>query len=148
MVDISHTVVIGRPVEEVFAYAGDPTNDPAWASVIIDSERTSEGPLAESSTLRQVFRFLGKRIAVDCEVSQYEPGRRLRLAAVAGGPKGELERTFEPVDGGTRVTLRSRGETAGLFALADPLVQRLGTRQMAADLENLKDLFEAGAVTG
>lgn len=81
MVDISHTVVIGRPVEEVLAYAGDPTSDPAWAGVIIESERTSEGPLAVDSTLRQVSRFLGKRIVVDCEVSQYEPGRRVRLAA-------------------------------------------------------------------
>lgn len=54
MIEVSHSVVIDRPVDEVFDYAGDPVNDPAWASVIIASELTSVGPLAKGSTLRQV----------------------------------------------------------------------------------------------
>lgn len=148
MTEVSYSVVIDRPVDEVFAYAGDPVNDPAWTSVIIASEVTSEGPLAKGSTLRQVMRFLGKRIDTRCEVTEYEPGRRLAFTMLADGPNGEHERTFESVDASTRVSLRTRGETAGVFKLADPLVQRIGQRQMATDLANLKDLLEAGASTG
>lgn len=50
--------------------------------------------------------------------------------------------TFQAVDGATRVTMLTRGDSTGLFKIANPLLQRIGSRQMAADLAVLKDLLE------
>lgn len=146
--EIKHTEVIDRPVEEVFAYAGDPGNDDAWATVMIESEITSQGPLGKGTTLRQVMRFLGRQIPVDCEVTEYEPGRRIAYTMVYGRNTGANERTFEPVGDATRVTLLTRGDSTGLFKVADPVLKRIGTRQLVADLGNLKELLEAGAAEG
>ncbi len=146
MIEIMHSVVVDRPVDEVFAYAGDPTNDASWATVMVESELTSQGPLGKGTAFRQVLRFLGKRLPVECEVTEYEAGRRIAFTMdMAGGAnKGAHERTFERVNGGTRVTLRTSGDSSGLFKLADPVLQRVAQRQMAADLGNLKEILEAG----
>ncbi len=53
--------------------------------------------------------------------------------------------TFEPVEGGTRVTLSVDGSTQGFFKLADSLLGPMFNRGMRADLANLKTLLEARA---
>lgn len=92
MLDISHSVIIDRPVQEVFAYAGDPTNDDQWATVVVESRKTSDGPLAKGATLVQVLRFLGKRIETECEVTDHEQDRRIAFTMVAGSNRGAHER--------------------------------------------------------
>lgn len=147
MLEITDSVVIDRPIDEVFAFAGDPTNDSSWATVIVESRLTSDGPLEKGATLVQVLRFLGKRLEAQCEVTEYEEAHRVAFTMEMGANKGAHERTFEAVEGGTRVTLLTRGDSTGLFKIADPLLKRVATRQMAADLSILKELVSAPDVT-
>jgi uncharacterized protein YndB with AHSA1/START domain len=35
---------IDRPVEEVFAFVSDPTNDPQWHETVLEVTPISEGP--------------------------------------------------------------------------------------------------------
>ena len=146
MMEITHSVVIESPVEEVFAYAGDPANDSSWATVMVESRMTSDGPVQKGSTLVEVMRFLGKRIETECEVTEYEANSRIAFTMVAGPNKGAHERTFESAEGGTRVTMLTRGDSTGLFKLADPVLKRIAAKQMAADLGILKELLESEAV--
>lgn len=143
MIEVTDSVVINRPVDEVFAYAGNPANDSSWATVMVESRLTSEGPIQKGTTLVEVLRFLGKRIETQCEVTEYDQGRRIAFTMDAPGNKGEHERSFEAVDGGTRVTLLTRGDSSGLFKLADPVLKRVATKQMASDLAILKELLES-----
>jgi uncharacterized protein YndB with AHSA1/START domain len=133
-----------NPAAEVFALAGDPTNDPSWATVMVESRMTSEGPVQKGATLVQVLRFLGKRIEAQCEITEYEPNSRVAFTMIAGPNAGVNERTFEAVDAGTRVTMVTRADSTGVFKLADPVLQRMATKQMSADLTVLKELLEAG----
>jgi uncharacterized protein YndB with AHSA1/START domain len=142
--EITQSTYIDRPINAVFALAGDPSNDSSWATVMVESRMTSEGPLEKGATLIQVLRFLGKRIEARCEVTEYEPGSRVAFTMQAASNRGAHERTFEVADGGTRVTMLTRGDSSGLFKLADPVLKRMATKQMAADLTVLKELLEAG----
>lgn len=143
MMEVTDSVVINRPVGEVFAYAGNPANDSLWATVMVESRMTSEEPLQKGSTLVEVLRFLGKKIETQCEITEYEPNARVAFTMEAPGNKGTHERTFEPVGNGTRVRLTTAGDSSGLFKLADPVLKRMATRQMASDLAILKELLEA-----
>ena len=140
---ISDSVTIERPIDEVFAYAGDPNNDPQWSTAFVEARMTSDGPLAKGSTLTEQMRFLGKRIDIDCEVTEYEPEQRVALNLVAGANTGVHVRTFETVDGGTQVTMMTEGDAGGLFKIADPVLNKVGTRQLSADLQALKAILEA-----
>lgn len=57
-----HSVLIERPIEEVFAFATHPDNDTLWQSTSLETEQTSAGPVDVGTTFRNTSKFLGRRI--------------------------------------------------------------------------------------
>jgi hypothetical protein len=55
------SVVINRPVEQVFAFVSDLENDPLWTPGAV-MRRTSQGPLGVGTTFQQYDRFMGRRM--------------------------------------------------------------------------------------
>ncbi len=145
MVNVETSVVIQRPIDEVFGYLTDCTMNPTWLSMVLDAQWTSPEPHEVGATGVMTARFLGRRFEVPFEVVAYE--RPYRSAIRSGGGPFPLrgEYTFEPVEGGTRVRLSMEGTTQGFFKLADSLVGPMFKRGMRADLANLKTLLEARA---
>jgi uncharacterized membrane protein len=143
-----HTVVIGRPADEVFEFLTDFSNVPSWQSGSIDV-REPDGPLGVGTTYVQVLRFLGKRIETTLEVTEFEPGRRFALKALSGPVPFEVRHTLEPADGqeATRLRVELEGEPGGFFKLADALVERNAQRQIERDFSTLKGLVEARGAT-
>jgi len=142
------SVVIERPVEEVFAFATDPENDPLWQSTSLETERTSGGPVGVGTTFRNTSKFLGRRIETAYEVTEMEPPRRQCVKIVSGPIPGSGCYLFEPAEGGTRFTQTFDAEVGGFFRLAEPLVARAIRRQTEADMATLKDVLEAGGAGG
>ena len=142
------SVVIGRPVEEVFDFATDPENEPLWQSTSLETERTSEGPLGVGATFRNTSKFLGRRIESAYEVTEMEPPRRQCIKIVSGPIPGSDCYLFEPAEGGTRFTQTFVVEVGGFFRLAEPLVARAIRRQFDADMATLKDVLDAGGTGG
>src|ERR671938_220650 len=136
-VDVVTEVEIERPREEVAAYAADPDNATAWYENIERVERKTESRVAF------VARFLGRRLAYTYEIAELAPGERLVMRA-ADGPF-PMETTYEWADdgrGGTRMTLRNRGEPAGFSKVAAPMLASAMRRANRKDLERLKQILE------
>ncbi len=145
MLKIESSVVINRPVEEVFAVLSNVENNPKWSSGFLEAKKTSEGPIGVGTTWRAVQKGLGQRIEAEVEVTEYEPNRKCTQKGKSPFPV-ELHMAFESVEGGTRVNVRLEGEPGGFFKLAEPLVKSMAKRNIEGDLANLKDLMEAHAV--
>jgi len=148
MLRIEASVVINRPVEEVFEFVTNPENDPQWRSGFLESKQTSEGPKGVGTTEQGVVQLLGRRIEWTAEATEYEPNKKVKDKVAAGPMSAEQSQTFEPVEGGTRFTLVLEGETGGFFRLAEPIVIRILQRDLEADVANLKDILEAEAEVG
>ena len=71
-VDVRVETVIGRPVDEVAAFAGDPTNAPEWYANIRQVEWRTEPPVAVGSQLDFVAHFLGRTLSYTYEVVELE----------------------------------------------------------------------------
>jgi hypothetical protein len=82
-VDVVTETVIRRPVAEVAAYAGDPTNAPEWYVNIASVEWQTPPPVAVGSRMAFVASFLGRRLAYTYEVVDLVPGERLTRAPPA-----------------------------------------------------------------
>lgn len=52
MVKFEESVVIERPLEQVFAFVSDPRNDTEWSEEIAEVRQTSEGPLGVGTSFR------------------------------------------------------------------------------------------------
>jgi uncharacterized protein YndB with AHSA1/START domain len=145
MAKIESSIVIKRPTEEVFAVLSNSENNLKWQSGTLENKKTSEGPIGVGTTWHSVSQFLGRRIESESEITEYEPNRKFTLKSKLPFPV-EARTTFEHVEGGTRINLKTEAEIGGFFKLAEPLVVSMGKRQFDGELANLKELMEAHAV--
>lgn len=145
MSKIQLSVVINRPIEEVFAFHNDPNNDVQWQTGVLESKQTSEGPFGVGTTVNTVIQFLGKRIDTTAEITEYESNEKVRAKATSGPIPFDSTVTFESVEGGTKLTTEAEIDFGGFYKLAEPIVTRSAKRQFEGSFANLKDILEAGA---
>jgi uncharacterized protein YndB with AHSA1/START domain len=139
------SVVINRPMEEVFAYVVDPKNTAQWAGPVIEAEKTSEGPVGLGTTSKRVTQFLGRTMEATYEITEFEPNSYYTDKTTSGPVPIDGRISFDSVKGGTKVTIEGEIKAAGFFKLAEPLLSRMAERQIATDVQTLKDLLEAQA---
>ena len=145
-VDVLTETVIRRPVAEVAAFAGDPTNAPEWYVNISSVEWRTPQPLAVGSRMDFVARFLGRRLAYTYEVIELVPHQRLVMRTADGPFPMETTYTWEALDdGATRMTLRNRGRPAGFSALAAPFLTAAMRRANQKDLAALRTRLEGSS---
>ena len=143
MVRIEFSIDVDRPPAEVFAYLTDATSLPQWQSSAVEARW--EGEKAPGAHVKEVRKFLGRRMESELEVTEYDPDRRFALKVLSGPVPFSVQHTLEPRDGGTRLMFVGEGEPGGFFKLAEPIVARTAERQFKSDFETLKDVLEAGA---
>jgi uncharacterized protein YndB with AHSA1/START domain len=144
MVDVRTEIEIARPRAEVAAYAADPDNATAWYEKIESVEWKTEPPLEVGTQVAFVAHFLGRRLAYTYEVQALEPGERL-VMRTSDGPFA-METTYSWEDtarGGTRMTLRNRGEPSGFSRAFAPFLAGAMRRANRQDLRRLKARLES-----
>jgi uncharacterized membrane protein len=141
-VDVVTEIEIARPRAEVAAYAGDPGNATRWYANIESVEWRTPPPLAVGTRLEFVARFLGRRLAYTYEVREHVPGERFVMSTAHGPFPMETTYTFEDAPGGSRMTLRNRGEPSGFAKVGAPLMERAMRRANQADLRRIKEILE------
>jgi uncharacterized membrane protein len=143
-VDVRTEIVIDRPVDEVAAYAAEPSNAPEWYANIASVEWRTRPPAAVGSQVAFVARFLGRRLEYTYELTELEPGERLVMRTAEGPFPMETTYTWAPVgSGSTRMTLRNRGEPAGFSKVVAPLMAPMMRRANRKDLATIKAILEA-----
>jgi hypothetical protein len=141
-VDVTTWTDIARPRAEVAAFAADPGNAPRWYENIESVRWETEPPVAVGSRMAFVARFLRRRLAYTYQVRELVAGERLVMSTAEGPVPMETTYTWADTDGGTRMTLRNRGEPAGLTKLAAPAVAAAMRRANRKDLAQLKRILE------
>ena len=144
MIRIERSIVIERPIDEVFAFVHEPRNDSAWQTTLIESTRLEDGPIGVGTHVRERRRFLGMTVEMTKEITEFEPSTRSAFKMVAGGAPMSGEYRLEAVDGATRVTATGFVEARGFFKMAEPLFASMAGRELEASLGHLKELLEAG----
>jgi uncharacterized membrane protein len=142
VVDVSSEIEIALPRHEVAAYAADPDHATEWYENIRTVEWRSPRPLAMGSRIAFVAAFLGRRIAYTYEVREHVPGERFVMSTAEGPFPMETTYTWADAPGGTRMTLRNRGEPAGFGKVTAPLMAHAMRRANRKDLERLKTILE------
>lgn len=143
-VDVTTEIVIQQPRSVVADFVADPDNATAWYRNIKSVEWRSAKPAVVGSRIAFVARFLGRTLRYVYEVRESVAGERF-VMSTADGPFA-METTYTWSDephGGTRMTLRNRGEPSGFGAIAAPLMASAMRRANDRDLRQLKSLLEA-----
>jgi uncharacterized protein YndB with AHSA1/START domain len=136
-----NTVMISRPIEEVFEFLADFENVPKWNYAIVETHKVSHGPVGMGTIYHQV-RAVPSRSEEHFEVTAYNPPRQLEVRGQLGPFPSRLSYALDAVPGGTRVTnaveLELHGPGRLLGRVAVPRVRDA----VAANLRKLKELLE------
>lgn len=141
-IDVKHSVVIRRPVEEVFAFLTNLDNEKRWQPDIRELRWTTDGPIRPGSTFREVRLVMGRPVELICEVTEFEPNRRFCIRTVDGGLPFTSCRLFEAIAEGTKTTQATDVQVRGVFKLLAPFIARQARRQLAVEMDTLKSILE------
>ncbi|SDC67655.1 SRPBCC family protein [Rhodococcus tukisamuensis] len=138
------SIVIERPLAEVFAYLSNPENGTAWNSNVIDYKVISGTADEVGSVTEFSAKVAGLRLEATEELTTYEPNKRLQWRSKESRIGYTRELDFDSDGDGTRVTFLQEAEAGtGLFKFADPIVQRLYTHDVRGNLEKAKTILES-----
>ena len=124
-----------RPPAETFAYLSDFSTTQEWDPGVVEAERLGDAPVGRGDGVPSRGRFLGRKAALTYRIVEFEPGKAVTLRG-ENATVVSLDRiTFEPSDGGTRVTYDADLALKGPLRIADPLLglafDRVGDRALA-----------------
>jgi uncharacterized protein YndB with AHSA1/START domain len=135
------TIVIDRPVAEVFAFVTDQRNTPQWQAGLLEVNRLTDGPPSVGTRHALVRNFLGRRMEATNEYTAFETDRLVTFKTISGPPL-EASYLFEPAGDGTRLTSRVRLDGSRFLGLIQPVIQAGLRREMKAAFPALKSLLE------
>lgn len=120
------TVLIDRPIEEVFTFLADGENDPKFSPRVLEIAKTTEGPPGVGTVYASTVKDAGMKTKREFELTEFEPPTRIRWAErsknLVTAPEGgyDLAREGER----TRVTVYNVLEGNGPGKLIAPLALR------------------------
>ena len=144
MIRVAHSIVIRRPVAEVFAVVADVETWPRWNATAREAHKTSPGPMGVGTRFRLAGHLFGRAVQMDHEVTAYEPPRMFAATTLSGPFRATGTYTFEPLDGDTRLNLVMEGEPGGVMKLAAAALGPAIKRQVETQQAHLKELLEGG----
>jgi carbon monoxide dehydrogenase subunit G len=139
--EFSNTITIERSPHDVFEFLSDLENVPKWNYAIVETRKTSDGPVRLGTIYWQV-RTLPSRSEEILQVTELEPDRRLTVHGGLGPFEATLTYELEDVRGSTRLTNKADLEARGIKRLAAPIVSGRVREAVGANLETLKQLLE------
>ena len=136
------SVVIRRPVEDVFTFVSNYQNSPQWVSGGLEHTKVSAGPIGVGTVIRTTGRTIGLRIEIMRIVTAYEPYSKYAFKSEYRQVPLTTTFLFAPVQEGTRLTIVVEGEPDGLLRATAPLVLGTVRQQFEGDLRRLKAVLE------
>ena len=145
MVDIKGTVEINRPVEAVWEYLADPSNNVNWEDGVEEMSLTSDGPIGVGSKGRRVENYMG-RDESEWEITDWTPNKRAAMKYESDKFVGDGEYNVEASGDGTRLSYRFGGTPKSTFMkLLMPLFGMMVNRTARKNFGKLKEILESQA---
>ena len=137
-----NSVTIQRPVEDVFAFLADGTNNPRWGPGLLEIPPPAGGPAVGAVYGQGLKGPRGKRIAGDYRITELDRPSKIAFEVAAGParPTGVFELS-EPSPGTTSVHFALDLQARGLMKLMSGKITKT-MKEEGACLANLKAQLE------
>ena len=133
------SVVIRRPVEDVFAYLAKTENETEWQTGLIESKVISGGPVGVGSTGQDTRKSMGMTTVTHWVCTDFEPSRGFSFR-VTKPMRFFASYRLDPTPEGTQVTMSAQPE--GFTKLVWPLIVLMGRGQYQKNFDSLKRVLE------
>jgi len=142
---ISHSVVINRPLEDVFAFVTDFRNDKKWWKPVTYSEMVTSGEFGVGSEFIQHAKVMFVPVQNRLRVLEISAPNWVRYRNESNQLAYDLMYKFEAVDGGTRFSHDVQLEMKGVLGIFKPLTMWFLNREQRKYFGLLKEVLESEA---
>jgi carbon monoxide dehydrogenase subunit G len=144
MINLDFGTLIDKPIKDVFAFVANPNNMSKWNSAVVSLQQITPGAVDVGTKFKSVGEALGHRIEGEMQVVSYEPDSKCGFQLQAGPMQMNLTMSFKTVGTGTKLGLNAQGNPAGVFKLAEGMLQGRVKSMMEENLARLKSVLEKG----
>jgi uncharacterized protein YndB with AHSA1/START domain len=139
------TVVIDRPIDEVFAFLADGENDPKFSPRVLEIAKTTDGPPGVGTVYASTVKDAGMTTKRQFELTEFESPTKIRWREISKNTITAAEGGYDLVrEGeGTRVTLHNVLEGHGFGKLIAPLALRAARKSAPEFGQSIKRAVEA-----
>jgi uncharacterized protein YndB with AHSA1/START domain len=124
------TTVVDRPIEEVFAFLADGTNDPKFSPRVLEIAKTTDGPTGVGTVYASTVKDGGVKTKREFKITEFEPPTRIRWTEQSKNlvtvPDGGYD--LVPDGDGTRVTLFNTFAGRGVGKLIAPTAAKAASK--------------------
>jgi hypothetical protein len=143
MARIEGEIVIGRPVDVVFDYVADQSNEPQYNPQMVRAEKITPGPVGKGTRFRSAVTSMGRTAEMLIECTGYDRSKLFATTTTMAQADISYTLRFEPAPAGTRMRWSGQVQPKGAFRLLGPVITRLGIRQEERIWTSLKKHLEA-----
>lgn len=143
MAKITRDILIKAPVEKVFKYHSDPTNQPEYWPSMLEVRDVEELP-SGMRKYKWVYKMAGIRLEGSTETTEFVENKRI-ATKTQGGVESTFLYQYRPEGEGTRVSVEVdyKVPVPVLGKLAEKFILKINEREAETVLANLKDRLEA-----
>ncbi|HEX3979562.1 MAG TPA: SRPBCC family protein [Solirubrobacteraceae bacterium] len=144
--EFSGSAVIDRPIDEVFAFLADGTNDPKFSPRVQEIRKSTDGPVGIGSVFESTVKDAGMKTGRRFELTALEAPTKIRwterTSNIVTVPDGgyDLEKVS---DAQTRVTIHNQFEGHGFGKLVVGFATRQAVKDAPAFAQRIKAAVEA-----
>jgi carbon monoxide dehydrogenase subunit G len=143
----SGTAEINRPIDQVFGFLADGTNDPKFSPRVQEITKTTDGPPGVGTVYASTVKDAGMTTKREFELTEFEAPTKIRWAERSKNsitvPSGGYD--LEPAgEGVTRLTIHNTFEGHGFGKVILPLALRAARKDADAFAGRIKAAVEAG----
>ena len=146
MVRVRGDITIARPVEEVFDFVADESNEPKYNPRMARAEKVTSGAIGAGTQFKSRVGGLGGPADMTIEFTEFDRPRRIAEKVHLSTLDIQGLLLFEPAAGGTRMEWIWDLYPHGFMRLLGPLVRGVGDQQERAIWNSLKRFMEGAAV--
>jgi carbon monoxide dehydrogenase subunit G len=142
----SGSAVIDRPIDEVFAFLADGTNDPKFSPRVQQIERKTDGPIGVGTVFESTVKDAGMKTSRKFELTAFEAPTKIRWTERSRNmitvPDGGYD--FEAVnDTQTKVTVHNTFEGHGFGKLIVGFAAQAAVKDAPAFALRIKSAVES-----
>ena len=141
MIKVESSVVINKPLAEVFAFATNSDNSTKWQGGV--EAVIAEGPQnVIGSKYTEVRKFMGQEMRSTMELTAFEPNAKWASKVIKGPVPFEVTATYEAAGSATKMTTLVEGEPKGFFKVAEGMLKGQLEKSLEEDVNRLKGILE------
>ena len=95
------TTVIDRPIEAVFAFLSDGTNDPKFSPRVLEIAKTTDGPVGVGTIYKSTVKDAGVKTHREFKITEFEPPTKIRWSEISTNQVMATEGGYDLVSEGS-----------------------------------------------